>query len=86
MANDSKETFDQYYIGKVGNSADGRNLLRSALTNIANTYQGFGAIQNFNSQTDITVLAGEATDAVYVEMDIQPVDAIEKIYMRVKVK
>lgn len=86
LANDSKETFDQYYIGKVGNSADGRNLLRSALTNIANTYQGFGAIQNFNSQTDITVLAGEATDAVYVEMDIQPVDAIEKIYMRVKVK
>lgn len=85
LANDSKDTFDQFYIGKVSNSSDGRNLLRSALTNIVNTYQGFGAIQNFNSQTDISVLAGEAKDAVYVELDIQPVDSIEKIYMRVKV-
>ncbi|OMF17048.1 phage tail sheath protein [Paenibacillus amylolyticus] len=86
LANDFKDTFEQYYIGKTDNSADGRNLFRSALTNIVNSYQGFGAIQNFNSQTDVSVLAGEAKDSIFVELDIQPVDSIEKIYMRVRVK
>lgn len=86
LANDFKDTFELYYIGKTDNSADGRNLFRSALTNIVNSYQGFGAIQNFNSQTDVSVLAGEAKDAIFVELDIQPVDSIEKIYMRVRVK
>lgn len=86
LANDCKDTFEQYHIGKTDNSADGRNLFRSALTNIANSYQGFGAIQNFNSQTDVSVVAGEARDSIFVEMSIQPVDSIEKIYMRVKVK
>lgn len=86
LANDSKDSFEQFNIGQTDNSTDGRNLFRSSLTNIVNSYQGFGAIQNFNSQTDILVLAGEEKDAIFVEMNIQSVDSIEKIYMKVKVK
>lgn len=85
LASDFKSTFDRFYIGKVNNNADGRGLLRAELTNIVVTYQGIGAVQNFDAQTDLTVLAGNASDSVYVEMSVQPVDSIEKIYMRIKV-
>ncbi|WP_018752175.1 phage tail sheath family protein [Paenibacillus sanguinis] len=85
LATDFKSTFERFYLGKISNNADGRGLLRAELTNIITNYQGIGAIQNFNSQTDLNVLAGSASDSVYVEMSVQPVDSVEKIYMRIKV-
>ena len=50
-----------------------------------NTLQGIGAIQNFDSTTDITVYAGNAIDAVVVDLAVQPVDSMEKLYMTVNV-
>jgi len=78
--------FDGFYIGKVDNNQDGRMLFRAELVSLFNTYQEIGAIQNFDSQADILVQAGAAKDAVFVEAVAQPVDAMEKLYMRVKVK
>ncbi|MFK0524752.1 phage tail sheath family protein [Paenibacillus illinoisensis] len=86
IANDTKSVFDRFYIGKVDNNPDGRMLFRAELVSLFNTYQEIGAIQNFDAQTDILVQAGTAKDAVYVEANAQPVDAMEKLYMRVKVK
>ncbi|BFH11177.1 hypothetical protein PMJ10TS2_08050 [Paenibacillus melissococcoides] len=51
-----------------------------------NTLQAIAAIQNFDPQTDVAVLPGDEVDSVYAELVVQPVDAIEKIYMKVKVK
>lgn len=85
LANDIKRIFDQMYIGKVGNNADGRALLRAQVVSYLNSLQGLGAIQNFDSQTDVSVAPGEDVDAVLVELSIQPVDSIEKIYMTVEV-
>lgn len=85
LANDWKSIFETYYVGKVNNNADGRNLFRNECVKVVETYQGLNAVQNFNSQTDISVTIGSEPDAVVVEAQIQPVDSIEKVYMKVKV-
>lgn len=84
--NDFVSIFSEFYIGKVPNNDDGRNLLKSECINYMNTLQGIAAIQNFDSQSDITVQAGNDVDAVYIEAYTQPVDSIEKIYVKVQVR
>lgn len=85
IGNDVKRIFDQFYIGKVSNNADGRALLEAELVSYLLNLEGLGAIRNFDSQMDITVHQGTDVDAVLVELSIQPVDSIEKIYMNVEV-
>jgi hypothetical protein len=86
IANDVKRIFDIYYIGKVSNNSDGRDLLKSEIISYLGRLQGLNAIQNFDSQADLTVMPGNDVDAVIVELSVQPVDSIEKIYMMVEVK
>lgn len=86
IANDLKTTFEAFYLGKVDNNADGRNLLKSEIISYLNTLQAINAIQNFDAQSDVTIVAGNESDAVYAEIGAQPVDSIEKIYMKVRVK
>lgn len=86
LGNDYMRVFSAYYIGKVPNNDDGRNLFKSECINITNQYQNIGAVQNFDPQTDIEVLPGADTDAVVVNQWVQPVDSIEKIYMTVTVR
>lgn len=83
---DIKRIFEEFYIGKVDNNADGRNLLRNELNNYLTMLQNLNAIQNFDAQTDVKIQAGSESDSVYVEVNVQPVDSIEKIYMKVQVK
>ncbi|MBB6632761.1 phage tail sheath family protein [Cohnella thailandensis] len=86
LENDYMRVFASSYIGKVGNNADGRNLFKGEIINLTNQYVGIGAIQNFDSQSDLEVLPGADSDAVVVNQWIQPVDSIEKIYMTVTVR
>ncbi|MFD2329119.1 phage tail sheath family protein [Cohnella sp. GCM10020058] len=86
IGNDFKRIFESYYAGKLNNNADGRSLLKSAYISYLDSLQAASAIQNFSAQTDITVTAGSESDSVYIEASIQPVDSVEKIYMKVKVK
>ena len=44
-----------------------------------------GAITEFNSATDIEVLAGNEIDSVVVNLAVKPVDSMEKLYMTVKI-
>jgi len=84
--NDLREIFDDFYDGKIDNNADGRNLLKNEFVNYLNMLQSIGAIQNFDSQTDITAIQGDEADIVYIEVAVQPVDAVEKLYTKVKVR
>lgn len=86
IANDFRRIFETFYIGKVDNSGDGRSLLRHECIRYLETLQAMQAIQNFDAQNDISVVQGQDSDSVYIETNIQPVDAIEKIYMKVMVK
>lgn len=86
VSNDIKRIFDNFYIGKVSNNDDGRSLLKAEVVSYLLNLQGIGAIQNFDSQKDISVAQGNDADSVLIELSIQPVDSIEKIYMTVEVK
>ncbi|MNZ56789.1 Phage tail sheath protein [compost metagenome] len=84
-ANDIKRIFSQNYIGKINNNADGRNLLKGEVISYLESLQGLGAIQNFDSQSDIEVLPGDHVDAVLIRVGLQPVDSPEKIYVNITV-
>lgn len=86
IANDLKQIFEGSYIGKVSNNVDGRALFRKEIVVYLTALQEIDAIQNFDSQKDILVSPGTDSDAIYVETAIQPVDSIEKVYMKVQVK
>lgn len=77
--------FENNYIGKVDNTDDGRNIFKADVIAYLNTLQDIGAIQNFDSVTDIEVLAGEAIDSVVANLAVQPVDSMEKLYLTVMV-
>lgn len=85
IANDIRSIFERYYIGKVDNNADGRSLLQGEIVSYLTALQNASAIQNFDAQKDVAVTAGQEADSVYIEVSIQPVDAVEKIYMKVRV-
>ena len=82
IANDIATIFESNYVGKVNNNADGRSLLKAALVDYFVTLQNMGAVQNFETD-DITVKAGNDSDAVVVDAFVQPVDSVEKIYITV---
>ncbi|HLT73619.1 MAG TPA: phage tail sheath family protein [Ohtaekwangia sp.] len=86
LGNDLKRIFEQFYIGKVNNDDDGRNLFKNEIINYLNAYQNIGAIQNFDPQADIQVSQGNDVDSVYVELYVQPIDSAEKIYMNIIVR
>jgi len=85
IAVDAKKIYENFYIGKVDNNADGRNLLKNEIITYMNTLQGLNAIQNFDAQTDIEIVEGMESDAVLMGIYAQPVDAIEKVYVTVNV-
>ncbi|OPA76623.1 phage tail sheath protein [Paenibacillus selenitireducens] len=86
IGNDLKRIFERSYIGKVNNNDDGRSIFRAQCTTYLNTLQNIAAIKNFDPQTDVVVLPGDEVDSVYTELAVQPVDAIEKTYAKVRVK
>lgn len=86
IGNDYVRVFSRSYIGKVPNSDDGRDLFKAECIQITEMYQNIGAIQAFDSQSDIEILQGSEVDAVVVNQWIQPVDSIEKIYMSITVE
>ena len=84
FCNDVYRQFSLYYIGKVDNNESGRGLLKGWIVGYLNEMQANGGIQNFVAD-DVTVQAGNSVDSVLVGVWLQPVDAIEKIYMDVAV-
>lgn len=85
ISNDLKRIFESYFIGKVNNNEDGRSLFRSQCVTYLKQLQDIGAIQNFDSNADITVAAGNESDSIVIDVAVQPVDSVEKVYMKVKV-
>lgn len=77
--------FNRNYCGKVDNNDVGRNLYKTELISMMDQLQGIGAVRNFQGTSDITVLPGNDVDSVVVDMLVQPVDSMEKLYMTVNV-
>ena len=85
IGNTTALVFNRNYAGKVDNDNIGRNQYKTELISMFDALMGIRAIQNFDGAKDITVLPGEAVDAVVVDLVVQPVDSMEKLYMTVNV-
>ena len=77
--------FETGFIGKVNNDESGRTLFKGGVVGYLNDLQAQGAIQNFDSATDIVVTAGNDIESVVCNLAIQPIDSMEKLYMTVVV-
>ena len=84
IANDVANIFSKYYLGKQSNNANGRNLLKAEILAYHEQLMKIEAIENFTAD-DITVEKGTEKQDVVVYESVQPVDAMEKLYMKVEV-
>lgn len=84
IANNSKKTFEDNFIGKVNADQDGRELFKADRISYFNSLQGAGAITNFSAD-DVVVEAGNDKDSIVLNVQVQPIDAMEKLYMTVQV-
>jgi hypothetical protein len=84
IAQNTKDTFETMFIGKVNNDGTGRDLFKANRIEYLNSLTNAGAIQAFDAE-DISVQAGNDFDQVIVDLAVQPVDAMEKLYMTVTV-
>lgn len=84
IANDIFQQFSSNFIGVVNNNEQGRARFQAAIVGYLQEIQDNQGIQNFSSE-DVEVLAGTAIDAIVVNVAIQAVDSVEKIYMTVEV-
>lgn len=84
IANYLYRTFEDNHIGKTDNTSDGRNLVKKEVVSLLMTMQANGAVKNFVAD-DVTVESGEDGDAIVVMLEVQPADAIAKIYMKLVV-
>ena len=84
IANDIASIFNTKYLGKVQNDAAGRVSLWQDIVSHHNQLQTIRAIENFDSE-QVTVVQGDSRKAVAVDDRVQPVSAMEQLYMRVVV-
>lgn len=85
IGNTTALIFNRSYAGKVDNNDNGRNIFKGELVNLCDQLQGINALQNFGGADDITIMQGIDIDAVVCEFTVQPVDAMEKLYLTVNV-
>ena len=84
IANDVANIFSKYYLGKQTNNTNGRNLLKAEILAYHEQLMKIEAIENFTAD-DLTVEKGTEKQDVVVYENVQPVDAMEKLYMKVEV-
>lgn len=84
IAQNTKDTFEASFIGKVNNDAAGRDLFKANRIEYLTSLVNSGAIQQFDGE-DITVNPGSELDQVIVDLAVQPLDAMEKLYMTVTI-
>lgn len=85
IGNDVPLMFHTSYLGKVDNDDDGRGIFKNDLVAYFKTLESMKAIKNFRAD-DVQVLQGNDSDSVLVELWVQPVDSMEKLYMKINVE
>lgn len=84
IANDIYYQFAENFIGVVNNNEAGRLRLKSEIVGYLLSLQAGAGIQNFDP-SDVQISAGIDIDSVVIDIAIQAVDAVEKIYMTIEV-
>lgn len=84
IANDIFQQFSANFIGVVNNNEAGRARFQATIVGYLQQIQDNQGIQNFTAD-DVEVMAGTEIDAIVVNVAIQAVDSVEKIYMTIEV-
>lgn len=84
IADNTRITWEDNFIGKVTNNAEGRDLFKANRVEHLTDLQSLGAIAEFTPD-DITIKEGVSKDTIIVELAVKPTDAMEKLYMTVNV-
>lgn len=85
--NDLTKAFNKSYLGQINNDKDGQAQLKTAIDLYMLQLQSNRAIKNYDPAVDCFIDPSKSVgDEVYVEVGVQPVDSIEKIYLTVKVQ
>lgn len=82
IANDLYQQFSQNYLGVVNNNEQGRSQFQAAIVGYLLDIQANQGIQNFEA-SDVEVLPGSSINAILVNLSIQPVGSVEKIYITI---
>lgn len=85
VSGDIKDIFNNYFLGKINNDDDGRNLFKARIIDYLESLQSMSAITDLDKQHDVVITQGNDADSVVVNLSIMPVDSIEKLYMTVVV-
>ncbi len=83
--NDLTKLWEDTFLGKVPNNENGLNLWKSSIIAYLNTLTASDAVKAFDSTKDVLVKPGTDVDSVITELAIQPIDAMEKLYVTVVV-
>lgn len=84
LAIDTALMFNTTYKGKVPNDEIGRVSLKTQIAKIYEQMQALRAIEDFVID-DISVAPGDQRNAVYAESRVKPVNAMEFLYMNIRV-
>lgn len=84
VAQDCSLIFIRDFAGKVRANKTGRDLYKSRMITYFTDLQDSDAITNFVSD-DLVVMEGEQPEGVVLEVALQPVGAMEKLYMTVNI-
>ena len=83
--NDIASLFNNKYLGKIPNDADGRVSLWGDLSTYNKQMQAIRAIQNFNPD-ELQVEPGEDKRSIVVTNPVMPTCSMEKCYMTIYVQ
>lgn len=81
VGNDIARIFNTYYLGKEINDTTGRNLFKAELVSYFRNLQAIRTLDNFNSD-NLTVDKGTEKGDVVVDVLIEPVASMDKLYMK----
>ena len=84
IGNDVALEFNTNFLGKIPNDAAGRISFWNALDNYAKTLQNLRAIQEWDN-AQLKISEGETKTSVVVDMVVNIVGTMEKLYMTVRV-
>lgn len=82
IANDIHQQFVNGFLGVVNNNEAGRAVFQGAIVGYLLDIQNNQGIQNFEAE-DVQVLPGEAINAIVVNLALQPVGSVEKVYVTI---
>ncbi|QNQ80782.1 phage tail sheath family protein [Lactobacillus sp. PV034] len=85
ICTNSVDVFEQTFLGKVGNDANGRDLFKANRIAYLSNLQQNGIIQSFDN-ADVVVEKGNDSDSILVNIAVIPVDSMEKLYMTLVVR